>query len=99
MLAYSCDHQPFHTCTLHLVDFVHSIRFFTPCFTVPKKNTTLHFIQDLQPINKVKIQNAGIGPTINEFMEAFARRSIYAVGTLYSGYDHSVIYIDAIEKV
>ena len=68
-------------------------------FTVPKKNGTLHFIQDLEPVNKVTIQNVGVGSTIDEFMEAFARRSIYAVGNLYSGYDHSVIYIDAIEKV
>ena len=30
-------------------------------FTVPKKNGTLHFIQDLQSVNKVTIRNAGIG--------------------------------------
>ena len=49
--------------------------------------TTLRFIQDLQPINKVTIRNAGIGPTIDEFAKAFAGRSIYSVGDLYSGYD------------
>jgi hypothetical protein len=54
---------------------------------VPKKNGTLRFIQDLQPVNKVTIQNAGIGPTIDEFAEAFAGKSIYSVGDLYSRYD------------
>ena len=39
-------------------------------FMVPKKNGTLRFIQDLQPMNKVTIHNAGIGPSINEFAEA-----------------------------
>jgi hypothetical protein len=49
-------------------------------FTVPKKNGTLRFIQDLQLFNKVTI-----GPTIDEFAEAFTGRSIYSVGDLYSG--------------
>ena len=30
-------------------------------FTVPKKNGTLRFIQDLQPVNKVTIRNTGVG--------------------------------------
>ena len=41
-------------------------------FKVPKKNGTLRFIQDLQPVKKVTIRNARIGPTIDEFAEAFA---------------------------
>ena len=42
-------------------------------FTVPKKNGTLRFIQDLQPVNKVTIiRNTGVGPLIDEFAEAFA---------------------------
>ena len=53
---------------------------------MPKKNDTLRFIQDLQPVNKVTIRNAGIGPTIDEFAEAFAGKSIYSVGDLYLGY-------------
>ena len=45
-------------------------------FTVPKKNGTLRFIQDLQSVNKVTIRNAGIRPTIDEFAEAFTGRLI-----------------------
>ena len=56
-------------------------------FTVPKKNGSLRFIQDLQPINKVTIRNLGTGPVVDEFAEAFAGRSIYSMGDLYSGYD------------
>ena len=49
-------------------------------FVVLKKNGTLRFFQDLQPVNKVTIRNAGIGPTIDEFAEAFAEgRSIRLV--------------------
>ena len=63
-------------------------------FTVPKKNGTLRFIQDLQPVNKVTIRNVGIGPSIDEFAEAFAGRSIYSIGDLYSGYDQFQLAVD-----
>ena len=56
-------------------------------FVMPKKNDTLRFIQDLQPVNKVTIRNAVVGLNIEEFMEAFTKRSNYSVGDLYSGYD------------
>jgi hypothetical protein len=64
-------------------------------FTVPKKNGTLRFIQDLQPVNKATIRNAGVGPTIDEFAEAFAGRSIYSVGDLYSGYDQFQLAVES----
>ena len=40
-------------------------------FTVPKKNGSLRFIQDLQPVNKVTIRNSGIETVVDEFMEPF----------------------------
>ena len=64
-------------------------------FTVPKKNGTLRFIQDLQPVNKVTIRNTGVGPSIDEFAEAFAGRSIYSVGDLYSGYDQFQLAVES----
>ena len=51
-------------------------------FTVPKKNDMLRFIQNLQPVNKVTIRKARTRPTINEFAEAFAGKSIYSFGDL-----------------
>ncbi|KAL3695519.1 hypothetical protein R1sor_009595 [Riccia sorocarpa] len=56
-------------------------------FTVPKKNGSLRFIQDMQPMNAVTIRNAGVGPIVDEYAEAFAGRAIYSMGDLYSGYD------------
>jgi hypothetical protein len=56
-------------------------------FTVLKKNGSLRFIQDLQLVNKVTIRNAGIGPSVDEFAEAFPGRSIYLIGDFYSRYD------------
>ena len=56
-------------------------------FTVPKKNGTLRFIQDMQPVNKVTIRNMGSSPIVDEFAEAFAGRAIYSMGDLYLGYD------------
>ena len=64
-------------------------------FIVPKKNGTLCFIQDLQPVNKVTIRNAGIRPTIDEFVEAFTGRSIYSVGDLYSRYDQFQLAVES----
>ena len=64
-------------------------------FTVPKKDGSLRFIQDLQPVNKVTIRNAGIGPIVDEFAEAFAGRAIYSMGDLYSGYDQFQLAIDS----
>ena len=49
-------------------------------FTALKKNGALCFIQDLQPINQVTIRNAGVGPSVDEFVEAFTGRSIYSIG-------------------
>ena len=63
-------------------------------FMVPKKNGTLRCIQDLQPVNKVTIRNVGIGRSIDEFAEAFAGRSIYSIGALYSGYDQFQLALD-----
>ena len=62
---------------------------------MPKKNGTLRFIQDLHPVNKVTIRNAGIGPSIDEFEEAFAGRSIYSIGDLYSGYDQFQLVVES----
>ena len=33
------------------------------------------------------IWNAGTGPIVDEFVEAFTRRAIYSMGDLYFGYD------------
>ena len=63
--------------------------------TVPKKNGSLWFIQDLQPVNKVTIRNSGVGPIVDEFAEGFAGRAIYSIGDLYSGYDQFQLVVES----
>ena len=63
---------------------VHSAPYSNRWFIVPTKSGTLCFIQDQQLVNKVTIRNLGFGSTIDEFVEALTRRSIYSVGDLYS---------------
>ena len=64
-------------------------------FTIPKRDGSLKFIQDLQPINKVTIRNVGIRPIVDEFAEAFVGREIYSMGDLYSGYEQFQLAIDS----
>jgi hypothetical protein len=60
-----------------------------------EEESTLRFIQDLQPVNKVTIRNVGIGSSVDEFDEAFVGRSIYSIGDLYSGYDQFQLAVDS----
>ncbi|KAL3676831.1 hypothetical protein R1sor_026779 [Riccia sorocarpa] len=64
-------------------------------FTVPKKSGALRFIQDLQPANSVTIRNLGTGPIVDEVVDAFARRAIYSIGDLYSGYDQFQLALES----
>ncbi|KAL3685686.1 hypothetical protein R1sor_003708 [Riccia sorocarpa] len=64
-------------------------------FTVPKKNGSLRFIQDLQPANSVTIRNVGTGPIIDDVVDEFAGRAIYSVGDLYSGYDQFQLAVES----
>ncbi|KAL2631884.1 hypothetical protein R1flu_016570 [Riccia fluitans] len=41
-------------------------------FTMSKKSRALRFIQDMQPANMMTIRNMGLGPMVDEFVEAFA---------------------------
>ncbi|KAL3687707.1 hypothetical protein R1sor_014016 [Riccia sorocarpa] len=64
-------------------------------FTVPKKNGSLRFIQDLQPANSVTIRNVGTGHVIDDVVDEFAGRAIYSVGDLYSGYDQFQLAVES----
>ncbi|MCO5576416.1 hypothetical protein L7F22_030226 [Adiantum nelumboides] len=64
-------------------------------FTIPKKNGTLRFIQDMQPINKVTICNVGTSPNVDEFAKAFVGRAIYSMSDLYSRYDQLQLALES----
>ena len=79
----------------HIVtDFHDNAPYSNRWFTVPKKNGSLRFIEDLLPVNKVTIQNSGVGPIVHEFADAFAGRVIYSIGDLYSGYDQFQLAVE-----
>ncbi|GBG92406.1 hypothetical protein CBR_g55341 [Chara braunii] len=56
-------------------------------FVFRKPNKMLRWIQDLQRLNAVTIQDAGSLPQANLLAESHAGRSIYSLIDLYSGYD------------
>ncbi|GBG86034.1 hypothetical protein CBR_g40935 [Chara braunii] len=56
-------------------------------FVFRKPNKTLRWIQDLQKLNAVTIRDAGSLPQTDLLAESHARRSIYSLVDLYSGYD------------
>ena len=56
-------------------------------FCVLKKNGKLRIVHDLQPLNKVTIQDAGLPPILDDFVEPFAKRQCYTVFDLFWGFD------------
>ena len=57
-------------------------------FLVEKKaNGTYRMINDVQPLNKVTIRDAGMPPSVDEFSEDFAGYPIVTAVDYYSGYN------------
>jgi len=55
-------------------------------FCVKKKNGELRIVHDLQKLNGVTIRDTGVPPILDEFVEAYAGRSIYSVLDMYWGF-------------
>ena len=55
-------------------------------FCVRKKNGDLRMVHDLQKLNGVTIRDTGVPPILDEFVEAYAGRSIYSVLDMYWGF-------------
>ena len=55
-------------------------------FCVEKKNGDLRMVHDLQKLNGVTIRDTGVPPILDEFVEAYAGRSIYSVLDMYWGF-------------
>ena len=55
-------------------------------FCVKKKNGELRMVHDLQKLNQVTIRDTGVPPILDEFVEAYAGRSIYSVLDMYWGF-------------
>ena len=55
-------------------------------FCVQKKNGELRMVHDLQKLNGVTIRDSGVPPILDEFVEAYAGRSVYSVLDMYWGF-------------
>jgi len=55
-------------------------------FCVKKKNGELRIVHDLQKLNKVTMRDSGVPPILDEFVEAYAGRSVYSVLDMYWGF-------------
>ena len=55
-------------------------------FCVKKKNGELRIVHDLQKLNGVSIRDSGVPPILEEFVEAYAGRSVYTVLDMYWGF-------------
>jgi hypothetical protein len=64
-------------------------------FCVLKKNGTLCMVHDLQPLNAVSIQDTGMPPILDDFVESFAGHQIYTVLDMFSGYDSQKTHPDS----
>ena len=55
-------------------------------FCVQKKNGDLRIVHDLQKLNGVTVRDTGVPPILDEFVEAYAGRSVYSVLDMYWGF-------------
>ena len=55
-------------------------------FSVGKKDGGLRLVHDLQNLNRVTKQDSAVPPLIEEFVEAYAGRSVYTVLDMYQGF-------------
>jgi len=61
-------------------------------FVILKKSGKLHIVHDLQPLNKITIQDAGMLPVIDDFIEEFAGWQYYSAFDLFWGFDARKIH-------
>ena len=61
-------------------------------FCVAKKNGDLRLVHDLQKLNKVSIRDSGVPPILDEFVEAYAGRSVYTVLDMYWGFHARMLH-------
>ena len=63
----------------------------SPWFCVGKKDGGMRLVHDLQKLNGVTIRDSGVPPILDEFVEAYAGRSVYSVLDMYWGFYARVI--------
>ena len=61
-------------------------------FCVQKKNGDLRLVHDLQKLNGVSVRDSGVPPILDEFVEAYAGRSVYTVLDMYWGFHARMLH-------
>jgi hypothetical protein len=56
-------------------------------FTVEKKNGKLRIVHDLQPLNRVTIQDTSLPPRIDDMIEDFKGHAFYFIADLKADYN------------
>ena len=64
-------------------------------FCVKKKNGELRIVHDLQKLNSISIRDSGVPPILEEFVEAYAGRSVYTVLDMYWGFHARMLHEDS----
>ena len=64
-------------------------------FTVNKKDGGLRIVHDLQKLNSITIRDAAVPPLIDEFVEAYAGRSVYTVLDMYWGFHARMLDVES----
>jgi len=64
-------------------------------FCMKKKSGTLRLVYDLQPLNAITIQNAGIPPIPNQIIKAMAGHLCYTMLDIFVSYDHCSLNISS----
>lgn len=78
----------------HVAEFSNS-QYASRWFVLRKKNGSLRWIQDLQPLNAVTVRDVGSVPNVDQMAELCAGRAIYSMGDMYSGYDQVGLHPDS----
>ena len=60
-------------------------------FYVKKKDGGLRIVHDLQKLNSITIRDSTVPPILEEFVEAYAGRSVYSVLDMYWGFHACIL--------
>ena len=60
-------------------------------FYVTKKDGSLRLVHDLRQLNSVSLRDSGVPPIIEDFVEAYAGKSVYTVLDMYWGFHARVL--------
>jgi hypothetical protein len=67
----------------------------SPWFCMMKKNGKLQIVHNLEPLNWIMIQDAGLPPSPEEFLLDAPGRACYTIFNIFIGYDNRTLHPDS----